>query len=1221
MQETQLLEELKGTLRPYLRAYLESRKIQISPSGHFHCINPKHPDKATASCHIVPGSNDTHWVCFGCGATGDVFSAAHWLEGLPLRGKEFITENVHVLAARFSIPFEQMMLSERDIYMMNLRQLYRHASDTLVEFADQRALLDRRGWSQKLCYDMRVGTVKTWQDFRNRLMAKGDYTVKYLEDNGIYENLFNPYCITFTIFDQFGHPVGFGARDSRWGTVQNIHKFRVTETRIPIFNKREILYGLHVIKNSPVRPTVVEGYSDVLTAMEAGIPGFVGILTSTITDEQLAILRKHGKNDLDLALDYDFETKTGQTKTEECLDDVLSGRKNIRVQVVDFGSKAKPGESLDPDEFIRQQADPRTAWEALPKVDAFEWRLQRLKGEPADWVAEKMIKLILNEPQHARQELMLKKLSSFTGVRVEALQADLDDQLWETDRRRRDEARGIQDELVRKLKYADPLKVDTEFDEAAKKIRNLRRDTKAIVTVNTSMEMVDMIQEKFLNKGEGLPGLKTNWDKFDTRIGGLPKEDCFMVLGGIPHSGKTSYFCHLGWNVAYFNEEVCVLYMSIDDSMSQIYPKLVAIQTGLPIDWISQPKRWLRDKGQMDRLNEGWSRVKSFVQSGRLEVRDNSFGTSVNYLESWIEAKKKEYPGRSVVAFLDNFHKLTEGGASIRERFRNASEHLKNISQSGRTTIAVTAELTKGTDPKNPTLRDLMECVPGHTLVEDQKTGQLLRVDQVQPGMMINCFDNESHKVRTAKVRKVIRKNKKPCLKFTTKQGRVFESSARHAWFVNNKWIFADDISLGDTVGVARKTLTQGSFLSPDLARLLGYFVGDGNFKQAHFVNKDPGIIRDVLMLGEAVGTTARRGKHNRSHTLTFSGGPVGKGLPRPENRLKSLFKTLGLYGVTGEGKRVPDIVFGMDHRSSMNFVGACTATDGCISLRSNAIIVMDNKSRQLLEGLRTLLLRIGVPTSLHGDREGMYRLKTIGGLSVAQHLAHRAPIAGRKGLLKEKFRGKPETTPCKLDTLPMPMTDEAVARWKASGLPAKCLGNEGHIIPNRRMTPTRARIVARALDWPELCVVADGDLMWDEIVSIEQLPAEPMWDLEVAEHHNFFLANGVLAHNTVQLEHDATIAALFHNDLQVDSGSDCSWIDSNEPIAEDRRKPLAELRIAKNKNIDGAFKGTIRYRFNPKISFFTEDSDDDLAQRAGGLEKPSSSSGQAFEQGTLIEP
>ena len=36
----------------------------------------------------------------------------------------------------------------------------------------------------------------------------------------------------------------------------------------------------------------------------------------------------------------------------------------------------------------------------------------------------------------------------------------------------------------------------------------------------------------------------------------------------------------------------------------------------------------------------------------------------------------------------------------------------------------------------------------------------------------------------------------------------------------------------------------------------------------------------------------------------------------------------------------------------------------------------------------------------------------------------------------------------------------------------------------------------------------------WDRIVSIKRLPAEQVWDLEIAGTHNF-VANGIVAHNT----------------------------------------------------------------------------------------------------------
>lgn len=811
----QSLEQLKAQIRPRLKEYLVSRGVKIESSDHFLCICQGHKDHNTPSGHIVPESDGTHWVCFGCGATGDIFTAAFQLEGLPLSGPEFLHENVYVLAQRFGIPYEPIQMSEEELYVMKLRQLYRHAADTLVEFQGNRQMMEERGWSAKLCFDMRVGVVPTWQEFRTRLLNKGDYTVKFLEEAGIYDTLFNPYVITFTMFDEFGNPVGFSARDSRWGKVQNIKKFRTTEVRIPIFKKMEVMYGFHLIRTKNVEVTLVEGFADVLTAIQAGLEGFVGYLNSEPTDDQVVLLQKYGKNDVVLAADYDAESKTGQEKTEKMIDQVLSGKKNLRIRVVDLSPTTAVSESTDPDSFLRKQADPKMAWTALPKQDGFAWRLARMRGEAPDVVCERMLSLILNEPQRARQEMMLKDLSNSTGIRLEALQGDLDSRLYETDKRKKDEAVAIKEDAFRKLKYLDPCKADEVLDDAARKIKALRRDTRAITTVQTSIEMVDTIVTRFLNKGEGLPGLRTGWSRFDERMGGMPKEDCYMVIGGIPHTGKTSWFSALAWNVARMNEDVCVLYMSVDDSMAQIYPKFVSIETGIPITWVAQPRRYLKGETDYDLLNKGWREVKQLIQTGRLEVRDTTYGNSVNYLEGWIDERKKTYKNRHIIAVLDNFHKLGEGGDSIRERFRNASEHLKNISQSGRTVIAVTAELIKGTDRKNPSLQDLMETVQ---LEHDATIAGVFHNDmQADPGTDIFWVDEsdpypEDRRKPIVDLRILKNKNIDGAFKGSMK---YFFDPKRSVFREMTEDIPVEKPGAGSPVRSAQGTLVQGTLIKP----------------------------------------------------------------------------------------------------------------------------------------------------------------------------------------------------------------------------------------------------------------------------------------------------------------------------------------------------------------------------------------------------------------------
>ncbi len=109
-QSIDRFRDLLKILRPLLPDYLRSHNREPDGSGKFTCLNPDHKD-ANPSCHFVPETGNERFKCFACGATGDIFQAAHFLEGRPLTGREFLAENVYALAKRFSIKFEEFEVS------------------------------------------------------------------------------------------------------------------------------------------------------------------------------------------------------------------------------------------------------------------------------------------------------------------------------------------------------------------------------------------------------------------------------------------------------------------------------------------------------------------------------------------------------------------------------------------------------------------------------------------------------------------------------------------------------------------------------------------------------------------------------------------------------------------------------------------------------------------------------------------------------------------------------------------------------------------------------------------------------------------------------------------------------------------------------------------------------------------------------------------------------
>jgi replicative DNA helicase len=96
-----------------------------------------------------------------------------------------------------------------------------------------------------------------------------------------------------------------------------------------------------------------------------------------------------------------------------------------------------------------------------------------------------------------------------------------------------------------------------------------------------------------------------------------------------------------------------------------------------------------------------------------------------------------------------------------------------------------------------------------------------------------------------------------------------------------------------------------------------------------------------------------------------------------------------------------------------------------------------------------------------------------------------------------------------------------------------------------------RARRVAAAVRSPELENLANGDLYWDPVASVEPAGVEEVYDLTVEDHHNF-VADDVVVHNSI--EQDADIVSFIYRDEYYNP--------------EDTERPgEADLIIAKHRN------------------------------------------------------
>src|SRR5688572_24669574 len=161
----QAVEDLFNTCKLLLPQYLATHGVQVDTRGHFKCFahDDTHP-----SANLIPGSNGRQWHCHSCSCRGDIFDAAHYLEGLPPSGSPgFYKENVIKIAEEFHIPVPASG-REPDEKTLQETRFYRAHSDALRAILTGgksdlfRTKLAEYGWAKRTVNLFGIGGVESF---------------------------------------------------------------------------------------------------------------------------------------------------------------------------------------------------------------------------------------------------------------------------------------------------------------------------------------------------------------------------------------------------------------------------------------------------------------------------------------------------------------------------------------------------------------------------------------------------------------------------------------------------------------------------------------------------------------------------------------------------------------------------------------------------------------------------------------------------------------------------------------------------------------------------------------------------------------------------------------------------------------------------------------------------------------------------------------------------
>ena len=484
-------------------------------------------------------------------------------------------------------------------------------------------------------------------------------------------------------------------------------------------------------------------------------------------------------------------------------------------------------------------------------------------------------------------------------------------------------------------------------------------------------------------------------------------------------------------------------------------------------------------------------------------------------------------------------------------------------------------------------------CVVGSTVVPDAKTGVRYTISELftrrgSLDVYVHAL-GENWRLRARPVRDVVWNGKRSVYRLRTALGNEIVVTDNHPFRTLDGWTLLRDLKPGDRIAAPRALNVSATKTWPEHELIvLGGLLSEGNTCHPtclYYYNNDEALIADFARAATRFPNTVARlykrtnGRYEISlstgHDRRFRKGerpwnatPLeveGSAALDADTRREVLpsrsgaflwAEAIGILDCKADRKRVPEAVFGLTDECIELLLGRMWSGDGFFIGQSDTQPFYATSSEGMAFDVQALLRRLGIVARIQrkhfkyrgGHRPG-FAVFVLGENGtqrfvdrIVPHCVGRdAQIAAMKQRLSEIDGNRTSK-----DTIP-----GDVRRWVKRALIGKGLtfrdveahsgvsmrefyangsvGKRGF----RRATISR---LASFFESDELRAIADSDVYWDTVSSIEPQGVDDVYDLVVEEDHNF-VADGLIIHNS----HSAAYALIAYQ---------TAWLKAHYPAA-----------------------------------------------------------------------
>lgn len=679
-------------------------------------------------------------------------------------------------------------------------------------------------------------------------------------------------------------------------------------------------------------------------------------------------------------------------------------------------------------------------------------------------------------------------------------------------------------------------------------------------------------------RGGGLLGLSTGYPDLDRMIDGMKPAE-MIVIAARPSVGKTTLAMNIAENLA-IDQKIPVGVFSLEMSREALVGRMISSRSRVNERTLTRGKSDDADKKRIFVHGTKVAHAPIFI--------DDTGGMTITQLRAKARRMVQKEGTKLFVIDYVQLLRSARNRPNQQEEMSDVSKGVKAMTKELKVPVIAICQLNREIEKernRKPRMSDLRECLSVKESLLFTSSGVQYNMDSL---MNTYCLNTGNIGLKDSEN---IPKREAETIQLNMSSGRSVICTPSHLMLTDRGWVEARKITRDHAIAATRRLQEPDGTIPIPEAKWIGWMLGNGStvgYSSPSFICSCSKVASDFCAQSKLLfGVDPKPHKHRCKKVYQFD--LTASTVRTPEgNPVTKWLKSHDLWGRRSYEKVIPQwFMEQADNTSISELLAGLYETDGSVFLSPCPVVKFSTTSKLMAMQVIWLLNRLGVFGRID---DGLMNAKsnykcysiTIKDGTEIERFRRAVRLVGRKGgtleSIKAKTRGSNQG-----DRVGGWVSREIGKISKQNNISWRSLGyrDQGRRISQAWLKRVITRFSELGINngrLIELAQLVNENIFWDRMKSVSSAGKQPVFDRYVPEAANF-ICNGIIVHNSGQLEQDADIIGmLYSTDPDPDSKE---IIPVNLLIVKQRNGPRGDVPLVLHKTITRFESAS---RFSPTI-------------------------------------